>query len=77
MVIAGAPDGGGVVLIAAVVPDGRFIAADLITESAKTVQGGFGRKGDPPFIMAGGRNVDGIDDALDQARAAAGIDADS
>ncbi len=77
VVIAGAPDGGGVVLIAAVVPDGRFIAADLITESAKTVQGGFGRKGDPPFIMAGGRNVDGIDDALDQARAAAGIDADS
>jgi len=77
VVIAGAPEGGGVVLIAAVVPDGRFIAADLITDSAKTVQGGFGRKGDPPFIMAGGRNVDGIDEALDQARVAAGIAASS
>ena len=77
VIIAGAPDGGGVVLIAAVVPDGRFVAADLITESAKTVQGGFGRKGDPPFIMAGGRNVEGIDEALDQARVAAGIAGDS
>jgi alanyl-tRNA synthetase len=75
VVIAGAPEGGGVVLIAAVEPGGRFVAADLITESAKTVQGGFGRKGDPPFIMAGGRNVDGIDEALDQARAAAGVSA--
>ncbi len=73
VVLAGAPDGGGVVLVAAVEPDGRFLAADLITDSAKTVQGGFGSKGDPPFIMAGGRNVDGIDDALDQARVAAGI----
>ena len=75
VVIAGSPDGGGVVLIAAVEPGGRFVAADLIAESAKTVQGGFGRKGDPPFIMAGGRNVEGIDAALDQARAAAGLSA--
>ena len=53
--------------------NGRFVAADLITDAASTIQGGFGRKGDPPFIMAGGRNVEGIDDALEQARAAAGI----
>jgi len=71
VVIAGAPEGGGVVMVAAVVPGGRFKAADLIEQSAKTVEGGFGRKGDPPFVMAGGRNVDGIDEALAQARSAA------
>jgi len=71
VVIAGAPEEGGVVLVAAVAPEGRFSAANLIEQSARTVQGGFGRKGDPPFVMAGGRNVDGIDEALDQARAAA------
>ena len=71
--LAGQGEKGGVVLISAVVPDGRFIAADLIDDAAKTVQGGFGRRGDPPLIVAGGKNVDGIDDALDQARAAAGI----
>ena len=73
VVLAGQGEKGGVVLISAVVPDGRFIAADLIDDAAKTVQGGFGRRGDPPLIVAGGKNVDGIDDALDQARAAAGI----
>ena len=73
VVVAGAPDGGGVVLVSAVEPNGRFSASELIESSAKTVQGGFGRKGDPAFVMAGGRNIAGIDEALDQARTAAGI----
>jgi len=63
------------VLISAVVPGGRFVAADLIDAAAKTVQGGFGRKGDPPLIIAGGKNTSRIDDALQQVRAIAGIDA--
>ncbi|NOX29220.1 MAG: hypothetical protein GXP35_04095, partial [Actinobacteria bacterium] len=75
VVLAGAGVNGGVVLISAVVPDGRFVAADLIDAAAKTVQGGFGRKGDPPLIIAGGKNIDGIDEALQQVRANAGIDA--
>jgi alanyl-tRNA synthetase len=73
VVLAGAADGGGVVLVAAVVPGGRFVAADLIDGAVKAIQGGFGRKGDPPLIVAGGKNVDGIDDALLLAKAAAGI----
>ncbi len=75
VVLAGAGTNGGVVLISAVVPGGRFVAADLIDAAAKTVQGGFGRKGDPPLIIAGGKNTSRIDDALQQVRAIAGIDA--
>ena len=64
---------GGVVLVAAVKENGRFNAADLIDQSAKAVQGGFGRKGNPSLIVAGGKNVEGIDEALELARSAAGI----
>ena len=73
VVLAGAPDGGGVALVAAVLPEGDFNAADLIDEAAQAIQGGFGRKGNPPLIVAGGKNIDGIDQALDSARRAAGI----
>ena len=73
VVLAGAPEGGGVALVAAVPPDGEFNAADLIEEAAKAIQGGFGRKGDPPLIVAGGKNIDGIDQALNSARRAAGL----
>tara|TARA_Y100001970_G_scaffold281571_1_gene392603 strand:+ start:9526 stop:12114 length:2589 start_codon:yes stop_codon:yes gene_type:complete len=73
VVLAGAPDGGGVALVAAVLPEGDFNAADLIDEAAQAIQGGFGRKGNPPLIVAGGKNIDGIDQALDSARRAAGL----
>ena len=76
VVLAGAPQGGGVALVAAVTPDGELKASNLIDEAAKAVQGGFGRKGDPPLIVAGGKKVDGIEDALDLARSAAGLKGD-
>ena len=60
-------------LVAAVDPAGDLSAVDLLDDAAKTVQGGFGRKGNPDLIVAGGKNVDGIAEALDQVRAAAGI----
>ena len=73
VVLAGAPDGGGVALVAAVLPDGEISAVDLIDDAAQAIQGGFGRKGNPPLIVAGGKNIDGIDEALDSARRAAGL----
>ncbi|MEC7916459.1 MAG: alanine--tRNA ligase [Actinomycetota bacterium] len=73
VILAGTPDGGGVALVAAVPPEGEFEAADLIDEAAQAIEGGFGRKGNPPLIVAGGKNVDGIEQALDSARRAAGI----
>ena len=73
--LAGAPEGGGVALVAAVIPDGELNAADLIDEAAKAVQGGFGRKGNPPLIVAGGKKVDGIEEALAHVRIAAGLEA--
>ena len=73
VVLAGAPDGGGVALVAAVLPDGELSAVDLIDDAAQAIQGGFGRKGNPPLIVAGGKNIDGIDQALDSARRAAGL----
>ena len=74
VVLAGAPDSGGVALVSAVIPDGKFEAASLIDEAAKAIQGGFGRKGNPPLIVAGGKNIDGIEEALNSARRAAGIE---
>ena len=74
VVLAGAPDSGGVALVSAVIPDGKFEAASLIDEAAKAIQGGFGRKGNPPLIVAGGKNIDGIEAALNSARRVAGIE---
>ncbi len=71
VVLASAPAAGGVALVAAVDPGGDLSAGDLLRDAARTVGGGFGAKGDPPLVVAGGRNPDGIGDALAQARAAA------
>ncbi len=71
VVLASAPPGGGVALVAAVDPAGTLSAGALLADAARTVGGGFGAKGDPPLVVAGGRNPDGIGDALAQARAAA------
>ena len=73
VVLAGAPDSGGVALVSAVAPEGKFEAASLINEAAKAIQGGFGRKGNPPLIVAGGKNIEGIEEALNSARRVAGI----
>ena len=74
VVLAGAPDSGGVALVSAVIPDGKFEAASPIDEAAKAIQGGFCRKGNPPLIVAGGKNIDGIEEALNSARRVAGIE---
>ena len=71
VVLASAPAAGGVALVAAVDPAGDLSAGDLLRDAARTVGGGFGAKGDPPLVVAGGRNPDGIGDALAQARVAA------
>ena len=70
-VLAGISDTGGVSLVAAVMPDAGIEAAALIRDAAKAVGGGGGGKGD--VATAGGKNPDGLDDALRIARAAAGI----
>ncbi|MCH1614305.1 MAG: hypothetical protein L7S47_01205, partial [Acidimicrobiales bacterium] len=75
-VLAGAPDEGGVALVASVSVESGLLAGDLLDQAAKTVQGGFGRKGEPSLILAGCKNIAGIDDALQQARLAAGLSQD-
>ena len=67
----GVPDGGGVALVAAVTPDSPHKAGALIEEAKKTVGGG-GKPADD-LAVAGGKDAAALDDALDQARAAAGI----
>ncbi|MET0490049.1 MAG: alanine--tRNA ligase-related protein, partial [Acidimicrobiales bacterium] len=71
VVIIGEPDGGGVGLVAAVTPDSGLNAGELIAGAAKTVGGGGGKA--PDLAVAGGRDPAKIDDALDQARDAAGL----
>jgi alanyl-tRNA synthetase len=70
VVLGGAPEGGGVALIAAVAKDSGLDASTLIADAARTVGGGGGRGAD--VAVAGGRNPDKLDEALDQARRAAG-----
>ena len=66
VVLGGAPTGGGACLVAAVEKGSSVLAGDLIAAGAKSIQGG-GGKG-PEFAMAGGKNPEGIDDALESAR---------
>jgi alanyl-tRNA synthetase len=70
-VLGGVTNTGGVSLAAAVKPDAGAQAGDLIRDAAKAVGGGGGGKGD--VATAGGKNADGLDQALTLARAAAGI----
>jgi alanyl-tRNA synthetase len=71
VVLGGEPEGGGATLVAAVRKDSGLDAGHLITEAKKTIGGGGGPN--PEIAMAGGKNAAGIDEALDQVRAAAGI----
>ena len=70
VVLGGVPDGGGVSLIAAVVKNSGLDASQLIADAARTVGGGGGRGAD--VAVAGGRDASRLDEALDQARHAAG-----
>ncbi len=71
VVLGGSPPGGGVALVAAVTPDSGLVASDLIADAARTVRGGGGQA--PDLAVAGGRDPSRLDDALAQARAAAGL----
>ncbi len=66
--IGGAPSGGGAALVAAVGKGASLQAGELIAPAVGHIQGGGGKGRD--FAMAGGKNPDGIDDALEAARAA-------
>jgi alanyl-tRNA synthetase len=71
VVLGGAPEGGGAALVAAVAKDSGLLASDLIAAAARTVGGGGGKN--PDVAVAGGRDPGRLDEALDQARAAAGV----
>ncbi len=69
VVLVGVSDSGGVSLVGAVTAESGKVAGNLIKDAAKAVGGGGGGKGD--IATAGGKNIDGIDEALRIARAAA------
>jgi alanyl-tRNA synthetase len=71
VVLGAALDGGGAALVAAVDDESGHSAAGLIADAAKAIKGGGGRGDD--FAMAGGKDAEALDVALDLARAAAGI----
>ncbi len=71
VVLGAAPEGGGVALVATVAPDAGLHAGDLIADAARTVGGGGGKGAD--LAVAGGRDPGALDDALAQARTAAGL----
>ncbi|HEX2038530.1 MAG TPA: alanine--tRNA ligase, partial [Acidimicrobiales bacterium] len=71
VVLVGTPDGERVSLVAAVAKDGGLQAGPLVAEAAKAVGGGGGGKGD--VAVAGGKDVSGIDRALEAVRSALGL----
>ena len=71
VVLGGVASTGGVSLVAAVNPAFAVPAGTLIRDAAKAVGGGGGGKGD--VVTAGGKNPDGLDEALRLAREAAGV----
>ncbi|HVF75047.1 MAG TPA: alanine--tRNA ligase [Acidimicrobiales bacterium] len=71
VVLVGTPDGERVALVAATAKDSGLQAGPLLAEAAKAVGGGGGGKGD--VAVAGGKDVSGIDRALEVVRSALGI----
>jgi alanyl-tRNA synthetase len=68
VVLMGETGTGGVSLVATVQPDEGIVAADLIKDAARAVGGGGGGKGDT--ATAGGKNPEGLDEAMSIALAA-------
>jgi alanyl-tRNA synthetase len=72
---SGVTDAGGVSLVAASVPGVLDNTSELIKEAAKCVGGGGGGKGD--IATAGGKNPEGLSEALrmatEKARAVLGL----
>jgi alanyl-tRNA synthetase len=71
VVLGTAPDGGGAALVAAVAPDSGFHAGELLEGAKSLIKGGGGK--DPLLSVAGGKDAEGIDAALDVVRAVAGV----
>ncbi|HEY2330608.1 MAG TPA: alanine--tRNA ligase [Acidimicrobiales bacterium] len=71
VVLGSVPDEGGVALVSAVSKEGGLHAGELLADAARTVGGGGGKQGD--VATAGGRHPEKLDEALAQARAAAGL----
>jgi len=71
VVLISSPGGKGVAVAAAVDPESGLNAGEIIADAVKAVGGG-GGKGEH-LATAGGRNADGIDEALQLARAALGV----
>lgn len=70
VVLAGAPESGGVVMVSAVRPDSGLHASQLIADAVKLIKGGGGRNAE--LAVAGGKDPGGITDALDCVRDALG-----
>ncbi|MEZ5371674.1 MAG: alanine--tRNA ligase [Microthrixaceae bacterium] len=62
------PGGKGVTLVLATQPEGSLNAGELMAPAAKAIQGGGGKGAD--LAIAGGRNADGLDEALELLRSA-------
>ena len=71
VVLGGAAEGGGAAIVSAVTADSGLHASEIITEAARTVGGGTGKSAE--LAMAGGKDPSRLDEALDQARRAAGL----
>ena len=68
VVLGGAPEGGGVALVAAVTPDSGLNAGPSSSPTRpRPVKGGGGKSAD--LAVAGGKEPAALDDALDLARA--------
>ncbi len=66
VVLAASPGGKGVALASAVTPESGLHAAELIADAVKLVGGGGGKGAE--LAVAGGRDPERIDEALDQVR---------
>ncbi|MGQ0616032.1 MAG: alanine--tRNA ligase [Acidimicrobiia bacterium] len=71
VVLGAAPEGGGAALVAASGPGSGLDAGALVRDGFKLIAGG--GKANPDLTVAGGKDPDGIDEALARARVAAGI----
>jgi len=68
VVLGGAPDSGGVAIVAAVATDSGLNASELIADAARKVKGGGGKSAD--LAVAGGKDPEALDEALELVRAA-------
>ena len=69
VVLATAPERGGVAFVSAVVPGAGWHASDLLADALRLVGGGGGRN--PDFATAGGKDATRLDEALDLVRQSA------